>query len=310
MVLSSIGWVDHGALWRYDVATGAVDAIPAGEGATYLSLHTGGAGRFAVAHHFDGKRFEITVREFAAPEKVLARATIDPDGSTLSGDASAWADVPRLYVAMLSFAPWDDFVLVRPEPDAGRLEVFRLEWFDQSYDKMYQGVVDVVGLPDGATAVVSVQRSSRIIVHDLATGKARSVVDLGGRAGNPKLTLREGGSELWADDYDCLVVVHTRDWQVDRKRRMQSAISGTQQFMGDYAFARDAPVCVVARPFAGAVDAVHTGTLKTLSSAKVGGQPLQVAALPEGRVVARDWKTGALLQGRLELRRAGLPSWW
>jgi hypothetical protein len=91
---------------------------------------------------------------------------------------------------------------------------------------------------------------------------------------------------------------------------MQEALGGTQQFMGEFAFAPDAPVCVVARPFAGDVVGVDTRTLKTVSSAKVGGQPLQVAALPGRRVVARDWKTGALLQGRLEPRRAGLPAWW
>ena len=309
-VLSSVGWVDKDAVWRYDVASGTAGTIPLGSGASYLSLHAGTGGRFAVAHHFDGKRFEITVRDFAAPEAVRARAAIDAGGSALSGDLAAWADVPRLYVAMLGFPPWDDFVLVRPAPDHGRLDVHRLDWYDQGYDKMYQGIVDVLELPGGETALVSVQRSSRLIVHDLGTGKARAHVDLAGRAGNPRLALREGGSELWADDYDTLVVVRTRDWRVDRKRHMQGALSGTQQFMGAYAFAPDAAVCVVARPFSGDVVGVDTRSLKIVSSAKVGGQPLQVAALPEGRVVARDWKTGALLQGRLERHRLARMSWW
>jgi hypothetical protein len=33
--------------------------------------------------------------------------------------------------------------------------------------------------------------------------------------------------------------------------------------------------------------------------ARLGAQPLHVAALADGDVVARDWKTGAVLRGRL-----------
>ena len=33
-----------------------------------------------------------------------------------------------------------------------------------------------------------------------------------------------------------------------------------------------------------------------------GRRPLEVAALPRGEVVARDWKTGDLLRGKLERR--------
>ena len=31
-LLSTMGWVDHDALWRYDVATGATETIPFGTG--------------------------------------------------------------------------------------------------------------------------------------------------------------------------------------------------------------------------------------------------------------------------------------
>jgi crotonobetainyl-CoA:carnitine CoA-transferase CaiB-like acyl-CoA transferase len=56
VLLSSLGWVDHDALWRFDVRTASVDHIPLASGARYVSLHTSASDMFAVAHHFDGAR--------------------------------------------------------------------------------------------------------------------------------------------------------------------------------------------------------------------------------------------------------------
>jgi len=99
-----------------------------------------------------------------------------------------------------------------------------------------------------------------------------------------------------------LVVLRTEDWQIHRQVRLQTAAAGTQQFIGDFSFAPDQELCAVARPFSGDVVGVDVGTLRIKRSAKVGGQPLEVAALPRGEVIARDWKTGALLRGALESR--------
>jgi hypothetical protein len=301
-VLSSLGWVDHDALWRLDVASGRVDAIPLGTGARHASLHPGEGDRFAVAHHFDGRRLELSVRPFAAPEVVLARAVLEDGRAELGGDPDAWAGLPWLYVAYLAWAPWRDFVLVRLAPPAG-IELQRLPWYDASYDKGYQGVVDVLEVPGTGCALVSVQRSSTLILHDLATGERRRAIPLAGRGGNPRLALR--GAEVWASDYDTLVVLRTADWRIRRRARLQGAASGSQQFIGDFAVEPDGALCLVARPFGGDVVAVDLERLRVRSSARVGGQPLEVAALGQGEVVARDWKTGALLRGRLGRRGIG-----
>jgi hypothetical protein len=130
----------------------------------------------------------------------------------------------------------------------------------------------------------------------------RRSIELGNRGGNPSLELHNSGKEVWASDYDTLVVVRTEDWQIDRRARLQSAIGGTQQFIGDFSFAPDQELCVVARPFTGDIVAVDIATLRIKRSAKIGRQPLEVAALPRGEVVARDWKTGDLLRGALKRR--------
>lgn len=302
VLVSSMGWVDHDALWVFDVPREKEMPVPLASGAGYLSVHCRNPSHFAVAHHFGGSRFEVTVHEFAQPGRAVARGVFAADGSSLDGDPALWGLVPRLYIAYIGFPPWRDFVLLRVAAAESRIEAQRLEWYDESYDQMYQGIVAVVEIPGREVAVVSVQRSSRLVLHDLATGRSTGGVELAGSGGNPDVRLRRDGAELWASDYDSLVVVDPVNWKVLRSRRIQGAAWGTQQFVGEYAFDRDEKLCVVARPFAADVVGVDARTLRIVSRAKVGGQPLQVAVVGGDQVVARDWKTGTLLRGRLERR--------
>src|SRR5262245_34825394 len=116
ILLSSLGWVDSDELWLFDVGRRATEAIPLSTGARYASLHHSGTSRFAVAHHFDGERLEVSVRSFSAPSEILARAVVEKGRQTLTGDSSVWMDVPRLYVEHLGFAPWNESVLIRILP--------------------------------------------------------------------------------------------------------------------------------------------------------------------------------------------------
>ena len=301
--ISSLGWVDGDALWRFEAASGRIERIALGSGARYLSLHTSGGSRFAVAHRFDGKRFGLTVHEFSDPARVLARAEVTEGGPRLTGDVSVWQGLPRLYVAYLAFAPWDDFVLLRVSPGGERIEPHRLAWYDGTFDKDYQGIVDALELPGGTLALVSVQRSSRLVLHDLATGASKGFVDLAGRAGNPSLRFGLGCEEIWATDYDTLVAIRTEDRRVRGKKRLQGAWTGTQQFIGEFSLAPEQGLCVVARPFSGDVAGVDMTTLRITCTARLGRQPFEAVALRDGDVVARDWKTGDLLRGTLERRR-------
>jgi hypothetical protein len=147
-----------------------------------------------------------------------------------------------------------------------------------------------------------VQRSSELVLHNLATGRKNRSIDLGGRRGNPIVQLGSGGNEIWASDYDTLVVLERKEWRIVRSARLQRSAAGTRQFIGDYSFAPGEQTCVVARPFSGDVVSVDAATLKIRRSAKLGRQPLEVMALPGGEAVARDWKTGDLLRGRLARR--------
>jgi hypothetical protein len=300
ILISSMGWVDHDSLWIYDLPGREESRVSLGSGAKYLSLHSSSPSHFAVGHHFDGARFEITVHLFSEPKQPVARGVITQTDNRLSGGANAWRQVPRLYIAYLRFPPWEDFVLLLISPSTGRLEAQRLEWYDDKYDKGYQGIVDVLEIPGEDAALVSVQRSSQLVMHDLATGKKTRSLNLAGRGGNPRLYFRASAGEIWASDYDTMVVVNAKNWEVMKRARLQRALTGTQQFIGDYSFAPDEEACVVARPFNGDVVGIDPSSLRIKHRAKLGKQPLEVALLTGGDVLARDWKTGEALCGKLE----------
>ena len=236
---------------------------------------------------------------YMIPDTVQARAILNEEENKLDGDAAAWGDVPLLYVEYLRFEPWRDFVLLKVSPQSGRIQVQRLEWYDDTYDKGYQGVIGVLELPGEEFAVVSVQRSSQLIFHDLNTGLKRGTLNLGGCGGNRHLEFRKGGKEIWANDDDTVVVIRRSDWQVLRSARLQGTNPQVREFIGDFSFAPDEEICAVARPFSGDVVGIDTATLKVKCTAKLGRQPLEVAALGRGAIVARDWKTGDFLRGQL-----------
>jgi len=243
---------------------------------------------------------ELTVHDFMEPREVRSHAILDRNQRSLIGDFAAWEKVPRLYVEYLNIGTRNDFTLIKIEPSRENLSLQSLEWYDDSYDKGYQGVGDAVEIPGEDFALVSVQRSSKLILHDLTTGRMRASIDLGGRGGNPDLKFRQRGSEIWASDYDTLVVLEGKEFRVLRSARLQGEADGVKEFIGDYAFTADETLCVVARPFSGDVVGIDPVTMKIERAAKLGRQPLEVMALAQGEVVSRDWKTGDLLRGRLQ----------
>jgi hypothetical protein len=291
VVLSSLGWVEGDAIWCFEVASGSARSIAMNTGARYASLHSSNNERFVVIHHFDGAKFMASVSLFSAPELTVSSISYEDGRSFCGGNTDAWNGMPALFVEYLK-APWNDYVLVKI--DSGHAQIHRLEWYDSSYDKDYQAVADVVELPDSRHALISVQRSSELVLHDLETGQARAKIGLGGSLGNPKLAVRN--TEVWASDYDTMVVVDAASWRLLKKKRLQ----GGGQFVGDYSFTSDG-ACCVARPFSGDVVGVDE-RLRIVKTAKLGRQPLEAVELPGGNVIARDWKTGELLMGRMEQR--------
>lgn len=309
-LVSNFGYVEGGQLWICDTATSKVRQAKIGE-AKYLSFYDGNEGLFAAVHHFEGSRLEITAHLKANPDNVLARISIADSKSSFDGDMTIWNKLPRAYVAYYvrfkvdSASPPkvpsnDGFFLFLIDASKRDVEILTLDWFDDSYDHGYQGVIGVRQVPDSELLLFAIQRDSKPVLYDPKSRKVVKKLSLDDRHGNPHLRFRQTG-ELWVHDYDTLLRIDPKNWEVKNKIRLQGAgLKNVQQFIGDFVFNVNESLCAVARPFSGDVVALDTKTFKVTHEAKLGREPLDCAILKNGNVFARDWKTGDLLTGRLK----------
>jgi len=294
-IVSSLGWIDGGALWVLDVRSNRHRTVRIGD-AEHLSLHRGTGDLFAVVHHFDADRVEITGHSFAEPHEVISRCIISGTARRIEGDTTVWSSLPRHYVAYLVQPAWSEFALITVEPDNLSLQTF--EWYNDTYDKGYQGIVGVVEVPDSHLTLVSVQRNSEPVIYDPVARRKIGQIALAGNHGNPTLYFRRTERELWADDYDTILKLAPQSWRVMKSRKFQEAAGAMSQFIGQFSFDTAESVCAVARPFSGDVVGLDPRTLRIRYRAKVGKQPLAVAVTRDLRVFARDWDTGDTLHGK------------
>ena len=299
LIASTLGWADAGGLWILETRNGGVSTHKISD-AKYLSLHAGTNGHFSIIHHYDGEFLNISAHSFADPPKAVANVRFGPSGIEFEGDITVWRYLPRAYVAYFKRPALSDFHLFLIDPVHPKAEIVTLDWYDDSYDKGYQGVIGVVEVPNEDKLIISVQRDSHPILYDLNQRKVISKLSLADRAGNPTLRFTRHTRELWADDYDTLLRLNPSDWTVTDRLLLQRAKKGSQQFIGAYSFNQDESLCVVARPFNGDVVALNTKKFRITHTCNLGHQPLLVALLADGTVYGRDWKTGALLKGQLK----------
>lgn len=268
--------------------------------ASYLSLYPGRDDLFAVVHHYDGPRLEFTAQRITAPDQVLSRILIDGRGSSFEGSQEVWQLLPRYYVAYYAQPGESNYYLFTVTGPPQTLEMQSFDWYNDSYDKDYQGIIGVTDVPGTDLVIVSVQRDSSPVLYDPSARKAVRKIQLAGRSGNPTLRFRQTASEVWADDYDTLLRLNPHDWAVmDALQLQRTDPAGIHLFIGGFAFNRDESLCAVARPYSSDVVALDTGSFRVTHHAPMENQPLDVALLSDGRVFARAWQTGDLLQSRL-----------
>ena len=210
-VISSLGWVDHGSMWRGYLSDSA----------------TGAAGYFVVV--------------------------IGPEQATLT----------------------------------------RLDWFDDpAYDHDYQAVVAVATVPETNELLFGVVRSSDLVLCAPNSAAVIRLVRLTGNLGNPEPYVRRHAPEVWAMNYDTVVRVDRRHWQVTGDR-----FGGDSLFLGSLGWPPDERHVVVPRPGSGDVLVLDPADLSVRQRIRIGREPLEAVLLPAGQVVARYWKTGDLLLG-------------
>lgn len=302
LIVSSLGWTDAGGLWVLETRSGKKCTYKISD-AKCLSLHRGINNYFSVVHHHDGYQAQISIHSLLNPPKILARVCFSSSGPAFEGDSKLWMHVPKAYVSYFKRPTNSGYHLILIESIHPSAEVLALDWYDDSYDKGYQGVIGVVKVPNENRLIISVQRDSHPILYDLDQRKVVLMLSLADRFGNPSLQFTRQSRDLWANDYDTILRISSLDWSVKDTMLLQRAKSGCRQFIGEFCFSQDETLCAVARPFSGDVVVLNTQKFKITHTCSLGHQPLLVALLSDGQVFGRDWKTGMTLNGQLKKKR-------
>lgn len=298
-IIGNQGWVDRGDLWVCDALTLETSAIHI-SASEYLEIYPGSDDYFAVRYLSPDGRCIVSVRHFEALETSVAEAVVFDGQLLIKGDRDAWSHVPRVYKCedskRGSTAPYALLVI---GPDGTSGDVRPLAWFNaESYDLLYQSVLKPVAISDDLVAI-PVQRSSRLVIYNLTLEQVVDEVGLANQQGNPTICIRRDANEMWVDDYDMLLRIDLGSLKIGSAMTIQPPIDGRRGFIGEWVFTRDEKLCIVGRPFSGDVVGLDVEQNVITKTSLLGRQPLNLAILDRGHVVARDWRTGDTLEGKL-----------
>lgn len=298
-IISSLGWCDGGKIWVCDTDSARMHLVKF-DRTKYVQLRQGSNDHFAAGRFVSKLKSHIlTAHQIASPKETISRISITATSSSFEGDESVWEHLPKAYVVNLRK---HGYILALVRHRERRVETQPLEWYDDSYDHMYQGVIGVTEVPGRELLIFSVQRCRELVMYDPRERNVVRRLNLPGEAGgNPRLRFRRTAEELWADNYDTLIRLDSRDFAVKDFAKLQIGMGKfSSLFIGDFAFNRDESLCAVPRPHTGDVLALDTQSFELTHRAVTGMEPLKVALLSDGRVFARDWMSGKLLRAKLK----------
>lgn len=309
VAVSSQRWAcpDGGTVWTYALADPEPRQVSLSK-AEWLSLVQGSEEYFAVVHHFEDGRVYLTAHSYQNIGQTISSIEVDrgspalADASNImpsrfSGETSVWTTLPGVYVIDAPDGPF--LALIDWRQKTVQIQV--LSWYRESYDTLYQGILGLTEVPGSTLLIFSFQRDSEPVIYDPSTRKILRKINLGGNTGAPQLYFRSKAHELWASDYDTMVRLDSRNWGMLDTLKLQVGEGGmVRSNIGKYYFCRDESLCVVARPHSEDVVGIDPITFTITLRAETGGQPEDVGLFRDNRVVARDLKTGRLLQGVLQ----------
>jgi hypothetical protein len=292
-VVSNLGWVDKGNLWIYDGINADNDIIKLSD-SQYLTLTEGTNGYFSIVHHGNNSEIEITVHHFDDPRKEYCRTSFDNFKTNFSGDSTFWEFVPIYYVCGLTLNDKFDFHLLKIVGGAITIEDNKLDWYTKGdFDFMYQGLTGVIEYNN--ELIFTVQRDGSLYRYSLDQDRIIDKVNLAGNSGNPQPIIKN--DEIWVSDYD--TILRLKDWKIKNIKKLQEAEKGTSQFVGNFSFNTEKDLCIVARPFSNDIVGINKN-LKIKYTCSIGKQPLEAVLMNNDVVIARDWKTGELLKGKIK----------
>jgi hypothetical protein len=288
-VVSSIGWADRAAIWVFDLASERIELIPIPD-AKYVTVRR--YGEVVRVVHFGGDTPTIAIRALSNLHHDAAVLRVARDSPTFLGDARLWANIDAC--ALLPTKKGTRLISI--DAPSRSVRFLDLTWYLQGeYDLGYQGLIDCLSPPGREYTIVSVQRSSRLVVLDIRKNEKIREISLADRGGNPLLTLLSDTAML-ATDYDSMCRVDLGSMSLVASQRLQGdSDKGARQFVGD--FSLDETGILLARPFSGDAVLLDPSHFSILDRAVTGGEPLQAVRVSSNAVLARDWKTGHPLEG-------------
>lgn len=280
-----MSWTDHGAIWCCDLESKAETLIPVPD-AQFVGVHSGRDGFFRVTH---GKSASVvaSVRHLSRPEEILSSVLLDDGDAVLNGDIDVWRMVNRAFV--VRGLSGQRVLLV--DGALGQVKDIDLGWYNgEAYDHGYQGLVDCLAVSGGKEVVVSVQRSSKLVIVDVATNHPVGSIFLAGSRGNPEM-LMISDSTFLASDYDTLCCVDASARHTKQKVRLQDGRDGISRlFVGEYHAQLDG-LCIVARPYSNDVVLLDS-ELNVINRAPVRCRPMQACLISSREFLVRDWESG------------------
>jgi hypothetical protein len=288
-VVSSIGWADRAAIWVFDLASRQIELIPIPD-AKYVTVRR--FGEVVRVVHFGGDTPTIAIRTLSNLHHDAAVLRVARDSPTFLGDAGLWANID----ACVLLPTKKGTRLIAIDAPSRSVRFLDLKWYLQGeYDLGYQGLIDCLSPPGREYTIVSVQRSSQLVVLDIRKNEKIREISLADRGGNPLLTLLSD-TEILATDYDTMCRVDLDSMSLVASQRVQgNSDKGARHFVGD--FSLDEAGVLLARPFSGDAVLLDPSHFSILDRAVTGGEPLQAVRVSSNAVLARDWKTGHPLEG-------------
>jgi hypothetical protein len=295
--VSNLGWIDKGSLWIYNSSEDNFKTFFLSD-SKYLSIFEGSDDYFAICHNYENSLFEISIHHFSQPDKILCKLTIDNSKTDINGDVDLIKYIPNYYVAGFTLNGEYKTHLISIQDKTIKIDDSKIEWFNNgNFDFGYQGLLSVTEYND--ELLFCVQRDGRIYRVNKESNQLVSKINLAMQFGNPKITFNRDKSILITDDYDILLNINPLNWKIEKHVKFQVGFNGASQFIGSYNFNKMNNLITLARPFSSDVIMIDKN-FSIKYYCKIGRQPLESVVLDKNRVIARDWKTGDLLIGKMK----------
>jgi hypothetical protein len=306
LAISNMGWLDGGSLWSYMLGDSRPELVPVSD-SKWLSIIGGTNDWFVLIHQDDEESTRLTVHSLQSIAEIASSielGTSKTKSEALSeivdlpilGEKSKWSFLPKAYAIRTLTGP----SLLLVDWKKGTSEIRTLSWHMEFYDTMYQGILEVVEIPGSPLLLISIQRDSAPVIYDHVKGKVVRKLKLADRNGNPQLFFRRQAPELWASDYDTLVKMDSRSYDVLDTVKLQEGQAGmARSNIGKYYFSPDERFCLVARPHSGDIVIVDPSSFRVVSNIETEGLPEDAGLLGHDHVISRDLKTGHLRQAVL-----------